>query len=223
MPRLWFEACRTGEALSLVVPLQSAKNSLLVATKDYAKQLPGSPAEEYLIEVRGLTKDVISYFQLGYVGEPHAGDDLFKGRVSIPFLTMTGPVAAQYRKVGEGEPRFLSRGSTARPFNPTVLTHPHRRVYICEGLLDTMTVAALGQPAVGFPGTDTWSRTFARAFRNRKCVVLAQGDDKGQSLKFANKILGDVDDCDIILFEGEDVNSFYVKYGEKELREKIGL
>lgn len=201
------------------------KKSLAEASLDYHRQLTGSPGEEYMIEDRGIGREVLDSFQIGFVGEPHPGDDIFKGRISIPFLTKTGPVAAQYRSTGDREPRFLSRGSTARPFNVSVLLSPHRRVYICEGMVDTMTVATLGAPAVGFPGVDTWEATpvFSRAFRNRKVVVLAQGDDDGQSLKFANKILRDVEDCDVILFEGEDVNSFYMKYGHEKLREKIGL
>lgn len=224
MFRLWLTTDRSGGTL-IAVPSQAAKEALLEASLDYASQLPGSPAEEYLIDTRGLTGEVIEQFQLGFVGEPHPGDDIFKGRISIPFLTKTGPVAAQYRNTGNHEPRFLSRGSTARPFNVSVLLHPHRRVYICEGMVDTMTVATLGAPAVGFPGVDTWgsSPVFPRAFRNRKVVVLAQGDDDGQSMTFANKILRDVEDCDVILFEGEDVNSFYIKYGHQKLREKIGL
>ena len=162
-------------------------------------------------------------FRLGFVETPLTGDDMFRGMVSIPFLTKTGPVAIQYRAVVDKEPRFLSKGSTKRLFNPSVLLSPHRTVYICEGPVDTLTVSCLGLPAVGVPGVSQWSGVFARAFRNRKVVVLADGDDNGQGEQMATRILGDVEECDIILFDGEDVNSFWLKHGEKELRKKLGV
>lgn len=200
------------------------KKSLGAASIDYHNQLAGSEAEEYLIKERGLSKEVLRSFQIGFVGEPHPGDDIFRGMISFPFLTPTGPVAAQYRRVGDGSgARFLSRGSTKRPYNTNVFLQPHRKVFLCEGVIDTLTIADIGLPAVGLPGVDSWEKVFARAFRNRKVVVLADGDDKGQGWDFANKVLRDVDECETILFEDEDVNSFFVKHGVDSLREKIGV
>lgn len=208
--------------LTIVVPPDSLKKSLEDAATHYHNQLPGSLGEEYLLKVRGLTKSVVDSFRLGFVETPLTGDDMFKGMISIPFLTKTGPVAIQYRAVADKEPRFLTKGSTKRLFNPSVLLSPHRTVYICEGPVDTLTVSCLGLPAVGVPGVGQWSPVFARAFRNRKVVVLADGDDTGQGEDLARRILGDVEECDIIIFQGEDVNSFWLKYGEKELRSKLG-
>jgi DNA primase len=209
--------------LTIVVPPESMKRSLAEAVEDYSAQLIGSPAEEYLIQDRGLSSEVLESFQIGFVGKAHLGDDLFRGMISFPFMTVSGPVAIQFRQVGDYEPRFRSKGSTKRIFNPSVLLEPHRRVYICEGLVDTLTVADVSLPVVGFPGVDAWDKPFARAFRNRRVVVLADGDDKGQGLKFATRIQVDVEQCDVILFEGEDVNSYRMKYGVDALKEKMGV
>lgn len=84
-----------------------------------------------------------------------------------------------------------------------------------------MTVATLGLPVIGIPGVDNWLPIFARALRNREVVVLADGDDDGQGMNFAQRIARDVDECMTVLFEGEDVNSYRMKYGLDALEEKI--
>lgn len=207
--------------MTITVPPDATKKLLAEASLDYHDQLTGSVAEEYLMKERGLTSEVLRSFQIGWVGKANQGDDLFRGRISIPFLTKTGPVAIQYRSVGDSEKRFLNRGSMKRLYNPTVLLYPYRTVYLCEGPIDTMTVAQLGLPAVGLPGVSQWDKVFARAFRNRTVVVLADGDDKGQGRQLAERVLTDVEACSIVLFEGEDVNSYRMKYGLDGLREKI--
>jgi len=211
----------------LLVPPESSKRLLNEASESYEAQLSGSPAEEYLIEDRGLSIDILRFFQIGFCGKPEPGDDMYRGMISIPFVTVTGVVAIQFRQphvVPKGGKRFLNRGSTQRIYNPMVLLEPHRTVYLCEGPVDTMTVAELDLPSFGIAGVDNWLPKFARALRNRRVVVLADGDDeRGQGKNFAARVATDVDECATILFEGEDVNSYAVKYGLDALREKIEL
>lgn len=206
--------------MTSIVPLDAIKKSLGESAREYQTQLIGSDAEAYLL-ARGLTNEVLDSFQIGFVSDPRRGDDLFRGMISIPFLTPTGVVAMKYRRIDDKQPRFLASGTTKRFFNSRALLAPHRIIYLCEGEVDTMTVSMLHLPVVGMPGVGTWERKFARAFRNRKVVVLADGDDDGQGKEFANRIRGDVEDADVILFEGEDVNSYLQKYSLEKLREKI--
>lgn len=208
---------------TIPVPPESTKKLLDTASEEYHNQLPGSPGEEYLLQERGLTKSVLDYFQIGFVAKPLKEDDLYINRISIPFRTVSGVVAMQFRAVGPSDKRFLNRGQTKRLFNPSVLLYPHRTVYLCEGPIDTMTVAMLGLPAVGVPGVTQWSPVFARAFRNRRVVVLADGDDTGQGQQLAERVSTDVEECGIILFEGEDVNSYWVKHGADAMKEKLGI
>lgn len=208
--------------MTFLAQSENVRRLLNEATESYQKQLAGSPAEEYLMEERGYSREVLQSFQIGFVGKPELGDDIYRNRISIPFITKTGVVAIQFRSIGPEKPnRFLMRGSNKRIFNPTVLLYPHRRVYLCEGPTDTMTVAQLGLPAIGIPGVDNWSSVFARALRNRRVIVLADGDDEGQGQKFAREVSTDVDDCATVLFEGMDVNRYRMEYGLDALREKI--
>ncbi len=175
------------------------------------------------MEERGLSKDTLQTFRLGFCQTPETGDDIYRGRISIPFVTKSGVVAIQFRSIaGDKKGRFLMRGSNKRIYNPSVLLQPHRKVYLCEGPTDTMTVAQLGLPAIGIAGVDNWLPVFARALRNRRVVVLADGDDGGAGKDFARRVLTDVDESGTILFEGTDVNQFFLDYGRDALLEKIG-
>lgn len=142
----------------------------------------------------------------------------------MPFVTPSGVVAIQFRSVGSGDKstRFLMRGSNKRIYNPSVLLEPHRKIYLCEGPIDTMSVALLGLPAIGIPGVDNWNPVFARALRNRRVVILADSDDEGQGKRFAEKVSSQVDEADTVgMPAGHDVNSFLVKEGASALRALI--
>jgi 5S rRNA maturation endonuclease (ribonuclease M5) len=81
----------------------------------------------------------------------------------------------------------------------------------------------LNLPVIGVPGVDSWVPLFARALRNRRVVVLADGDDNGQGKNFAARVSTDVDECATILFDGTDVNKYRMDFGLDALREKIEL
>lgn len=207
----------------MLVPSASMRELLKTAVQEYQRQLPGSPAEEYL-KVRGITKETQDYFQIGFVGEALKGDDHLKNRLCIPYLTPAGPVVLKFRALDEREPRFLYRsGSHAqRLFNTSVLRQPHKTIYLCEGEFDTLTAYQCGLPVVGLPGCKNWIKLFARIFRGRHVVVLADGDDAGEGLKFAEQVCEDVESGGIILFEGSDVNRYFTDYGQESLLKKVG-
>lgn len=209
----------------MVVPGSDLKKLLGENSENYHGQLKGSPGEKYLVEQRGLSLETIRYFRFGWCGTTAPGDDMFRNRISIPFITPSGVVAIQYRSIDpEHEPRFLNHGSTKRIWNTKTLVSPVRTVWMTEGLIDGATIHQLGLPVVGMPGVKSWDKLFARAFRNRRVIVCVDGDDReGQGEKFAADVLKSVEDGGTILFEDEDVNSFYVKYGEEALRQKLGV
>lgn len=207
----------------MLVPSVSIRQSLREAVQEYHDQLTGSPAEDYL-EARGITKETQDYFQIGFVATPIKGDDHVKGRICLPYLTPSGPVVLKFRAIDDREPRFLYRsGSEARRlFNPGVLLAPIRVIYLCEGEFDTITAHQCGLPVLGLPGSKTWIKKFARVFRGRHVVVLADGDDHGEGAELASEVLTDVESGGMILFEGMDVNKFFTEYGKDELLRKVG-
>jgi DNA primase len=204
----------------------------------YHKQLmeteSGLRSVNYL-KLRGLTKEVATFFKLGYVGEvlPESGHDFMKGRLSIPYITQTGVVQMRFRSLPydgipgnpEDSPKIKSEvGSKTTIYNVSALDPRNETVYVCEGEVDTWTAHQEGLPAVGIPGANSWKPVFAKALKFRKVVILADNDDHGEGLQFAQKVQADVRGARIVLMDkGEDVNSFFVKNGPGSLRRKVGL
>lgn len=210
--------------MSGVVPSRDIKNSLEKLTKKYEQSILSSPAEKYLRE-RGITKEAQDYFRLGLVVDPEPEERIFNKRLSIPYIVGDSVVGIKYRSITDyGEKYISSVGFYAqRIFNPNVLAQLHLKVYVTEGELDTITLWQLGIPAIAIPGVNNWNPVNPRILRNRKIVVLADGDDKeGQGMKLGKKILTSVDGSAIVKMEGTDVNQFYTDQGAAALMEYIG-
>jgi DNA primase len=206
-----------------IVPSLDMKRLLERKVQLYKNQMTDSRGEKYL-EARGITKEAQNYFHLGFVNQSEPSDEQYRGRVSIPYILPGGVVGIKYRAIDDSEPKYMSSSGfyAKRVYAPIFLTPKHRKVYVCEGEIDAITLAQFSIPAVALPGVDTWEPRMYRMFRNRFIVVLADGDDDGQGQKFASKILTAVDESATILMEGHDVNSYYTLNGKQSLLEKIG-
>lgn len=205
-----------------IVPSANMRRSLEESLVAYEAQLPGSPGQTYLSE-RGITKQTQVFFRLGYVEEPLLGDESYQGRIVIPYMTLAGVVSIRYRATGDGEYKYLTRpGDIPRPFNVSALHQDTDTVYITEGEMDAIVASMIGLAAVGFPGNQMWKPAFARLFRFRRVVVLADGDQQGKD--FASKVAASIDGCRIVSMPAqEDVNSILSSDGPEGLREIIGI
>jgi len=213
-----------------IVPSNDTKKLLGELTREYEASLPYSPGEKYLLE-RGITKEAQSYFHLGFVANPRPEERMYRGRLSIPYIVGSSVVGIKYRTL-EGEPdgfKYISSTGFAarRIFNPNILRKLHTKIYVCEGEIDAITLAQLGVPAIAIPGAENWNPVAARALRNRRVVVLADGDGKpGKGAqagrKLADQILTAVDDAGMIVMEGTDVNEYFNTHGAEKLLEYIG-
>jgi DNA primase len=210
------------------VPSVSTKRLLGELTREYEANLPSSPAEKYL-DQRGITKEAASYFHLGFVTNPRPEERKFANRLAIPYVVGSSIVGIKYRVLDDREPKYKSsEGFMAlRVFNPNILRGLHRKIYVCEGELDCITLHILRVPAIAIPGANSWNPIVARALRNRRVVVLADGDGKpGKGAEaganLAKKILGSVDDGGSITMEDTDVNQYFIDNGGDKLLEYIG-
>lgn len=218
--------------MTIHVPSQNMKKSLDLACRKYEDQLPESDASLYLTN-RGITNEVQAYFRLGYVKDPFPGHEFQVGRLSIPYITPTGIVQIRFRAVPEGgipgnpeaSPKYKSEASSGTTmFNTRDLLRDDPIVAICEGELDAITSHMAGLPSIGIPGAKNWRSVFARAFRFRRVVILADNDDHGEGLEFAETVQKDLKGSRIILMDsGYDVNRFVVENGTTALRKKIGI
>lgn len=219
--------------MTINLPPLATKKLLGQSAEFYSKQLESDPLAVSYLKARGISKEAATYFRLGVVNEvlPESGHDFQKGRLSIPYMTPTGIVQIRFRAIPydgipgnpEPSPKIKSEaGATTTLYNVNALDS--QVVCICEGEFDTMTCRVAGLSAVGVPGAQAWDKVFARAFKFRKVVILADNDDHGEGLKFAEKVQADVRGARIVLMDkGHDVNSYAVEFGLDALRDKVNL
>lgn len=211
----------------MLIPKKDTLKLLEEATSAYEKQLQQSDEALTYLQSRGISNEAQSYFRLGYVQEPIEGHENYKGRISFPYVTTGGITSIRFRAVGdpEGRAKFLSLpGDIPRLYNTNSLLEG-MDICICEGQTDVIACWQAGIPAVGLPGAMTWkqeARVFSRIFVNRSVSVLADNDDEGAGMDFANDIYRTLGGCRIILMpKAHDVSSYLLKYGEEALRAKV--
>lgn len=191
----------------------------------------GATAVEYLSKKRGLSGASAQFFKLGVVANPLPGHEQYAGRLAIPYLTRAGVVSLRFRRIDMGEPpyegpKFLSLpGEQPRIYNPSAFMRPEPYIAICEGEPDTWTAHQAGLPVVGVAGVSAWREFFGRCFAGYSVVfILADNDDKGQGIEFAERLAGEVPNPRIVpMPEGHDVNSFVLESGAEALLERLDI
>lgn len=206
------------------------RKSLEEAAAYYQAQRQGSVADLYLTN-RAITSEVQDSFRLGYVGDPLPGHENVQGRLAIPYITQTGVVQIRFRAIPdngivgnpEDSPKYKSEfESQATLYNVIALQKPEAITVITEGEIDCITASMAGFVSIGVPGANAWKSLFSRALRYRKIFVMADNDDKGAGMKFAETVKASLYGAKIIVMpEGYDVNSFVMKYGIEALKEKV--
>jgi DNA primase len=179
---------------------------------------------QYLLD-RGLSKETAEYFRLGAVRDPLPTEQSYRNRLSIPYQTKSGIVSLRFRVLPpkESDSKYLGySGISAKKLFNTLDLYTDKPVYICEGEVDTMTAHQVGLNAVGVAGVSNWDPNWWRIFVNRKVFVLADNDDNGQGLVFAQGIEASLKNVTVVLMEsGHDVNSLVNSRGAAGLLELI--
>jgi DNA primase len=112
-------------------------------------------------------------------------------RLLFPYYLNDRVLGLQARSIVPDPPRKGPKeiliGSPAIPFNCNVLSKGHKRVYITEGVVDCLSFAEMGEPAVGIPGAHAFKPDWVRLFDDIEEVAIAfDADDAGR--KGAEKI-----------------------------------
>jgi len=206
-----------------LVPPRSTKNLLERASAAYQSQLVGSPGESHLLE-RGITKETIERFRLGFVDSPLLGDERFYGRISIPYQTVTGIVSIRFRvttatKTETTKKYLSSAGDPGRPFNVQSLDRINKICYLTEGEMDAIILDQMGLTSIGIPGAQAWNPIFGRILRHRNVVLLADGDKAGREL--ADTVGKQTRIKVVSMPADEDVNSMYLNLGADKFLEWI--
>ena len=200
-----------------------AKNSLKEATEAYYNQV--GDIADYLLG-RGINGEAARTHRLGYVKEPMIGHEAYAGRLSIPYLTPTGPVDLRFRALHPDEtPKYMSRaGAEQHMYNVLAFQEDSDVICICEGEIDTIVMHSMvGIPAVGMPGANGWKSWYHRAFMDyRKVLVLTDGDQAGRDM--GKKIMQAIDVAVIVSMpDGLDVNEVFLAEGAEGIRKRVGI
>lgn len=184
-------------------------------------------AEEYLAG-RGIDLDLARSNGLGVILDPPQGQEHLKGRLSIPYMTDSGPVNLNARCIQNHECKDIDRHAkyknwTGAGFNLYGVQNLDRAgdwIAISEGELDAIILNKCGIPAVGVAGVDKWEPFWKNIFEDYSRVYLFHDADTAGE-KMGKLFAGELGAISIRLPDGHDVTSFYLEYGRDALRGKI--
>lgn len=200
------------------------RRSLEEATLRYMDSLAG--AEAYLAS-RGISLEVAAGYALGVVADPMVGHEIFEGRLTIPYLTNSGPVNLKFRCMKYhdckqiGCPKYIAwPGLDTNMYGVQSYAKAEDFICVTEGELDALTLNMLGIPAIGIPGASNWKPHWSKVLDDFQVVFcFSDGDKSGQ--EFAKRLVVEVGAINIKMPDGEDVNSMYLKEGSQYLRNRI--
>ncbi len=102
----------------------------------------------------------------------------------FPYYDPTGrAVYLQARAIDpEAKPKELSlAGHIPLPYNSRLLDGEPGQIYLCEGVIDTLTLLEQGFPAVGVPGAANFKAAWGPLFRNKSVHVAFDPDAPGET------------------------------------------
>lgn len=108
----------------------------------------------------------------------------YRHRLLFPYFDAQGkPVYLQARGVEEGvKPKELSMsGAIPIPYNARLLDGEPGQIYLCEGVIDALTLIEQGFPAVGVPGAANFKPAWTGMFRNKSVHVAFDPDAPGEN------------------------------------------
>ncbi len=108
----------------------------------------------------------------------------YKHPLLFPYYDSSGhPVYLQARAVDpKTQPKELSlAGPIPLPYNSLLLNGEPGHIYLCEGVIDTLTLIEQGFPAVGIPGAGNFKPAWTEMFRNKTVHVAFDPDAPGES------------------------------------------
>jgi DNA primase len=108
----------------------------------------------------------------------------YRHKLLFPYFDREGKaVYLQARAIeAEAKPKELSlAGPIPIPYNIRILDGEPGQIYLCEGVIDTLTLIEQGFPAVGIPGASNFKPAWAELFRNKTVHVAFDPDAPGES------------------------------------------
>jgi replicative DNA helicase/5S rRNA maturation endonuclease (ribonuclease M5) len=198
------------------------------AEECHAALVSDAEAMDYLLNVRGFTKEVIEKQKLGLKEKVYFREAGSVNALVIPYLVNGNVVFAKYRTLPPSPKDFVSpTGWEAPLYNGEILVEGLHEVVFVEGEADCLSCMSNGiANVVGVPGAGVkkaaWIETLDR-IAPEKIFILYDSDRAGQkgAQEIASRI--GVEKClKITLPLGvKDINEFFVKGGTLEQFEEL--
>ncbi len=139
----------------------------------------------------------------------------YKHPLIFPYLNQKrSPVYFQARAIESGvQPKELNiKGPISLPYNTPLLDGKSGEVFLCEGVIDTLTMLSKSFPSVGVPGVNVFKKEWFQLFKNKNVFITFDGDLAGR--KASESLLADFKSQNISasiinLPDGEDVNEWF--------------
>ena len=198
------------------------------ATLCHAALLSDADAMDYLLNVRGFTKEIIERQKLGLKGRVYFHKAGETRALVIPYLSIEGNVTfAKYRTLPPAEKDFTCpSGYEAGLYNSPALSEDCKEIIFVEGEADCLALLSHGvENVVGVPGAGVkkhaWIETVDRV--NPVVYILFDSDQAGAkgAQELASRI--GIEKClKIVLPKStKDINEFFQKGGTVEQFEEL--
>lgn len=107
------------------------------------------------------------------------------------------------------------RGTVPYPYNMSALDEKPGWVYLCEGVVDTLTFLGQKIDAVGIPGVRSFKVEWLPLFKNKNVVLCMDKDNAGrEATKYLQEVFGNAGIRTIVLGEGMEHLESSMKEGE---------
>ena len=165
-------------------------------------------------------KDTYDLEVLKYVGLFNEKGNLryYKHPLFFPYLdTKRRSFYFQARAIDSTvEPKELNlRGTVPYPYNVSVLDQKPGWVYLCEGVVDTLTFLGQNIAAIGIPGVRSFKTEWLPLFKNKNVVLCLDKDEAGRSgTEYLKSVFEQVGIRTIVLGEGLENLNFSMKEGD---------
>lgn len=192
------------------------------AVTQYQSDLAADTRGQAYLTGRGIGPEAAARFRLGVVTSPRVGDEQYRGRLAIPYLTPAGPVNLRFRCIEQhecdGHAKYLSTpGAATNLYNVMDLKKDSPFICVTEGEIDAMTLSMCGLPAVGVPGVESWQKHWPRCLEDFDVIYsFADGDKAGR--KFSGFLAKETKARPVSMPQGMDVNKLYTEGGADALR-----
>ena len=107
------------------------------------------------------------------------------------------------------------KGTVPYPYNMSALDEKSGWIYLCEGVVDTLTFLGRKIEAVGIPGVRSFKVEWLPLFKNKSIVLCMDKDNAGrEATQYLQNVFGNAGIRTIVLGEGTEHLDSSIKEGE---------